>query len=197
MGTIERGEQWRVFGYVRDWWFIGKDQKGQYYFVPKNSLCEVEPTSRPALVQPSPIRVTVRPTLADMCPPDRLDMTYVEWLQIRECLGRPEQEPYSDFSQLMYLTDLDLLRKGYGDPNASSSGPRITLTPTPAGLCGRYKPPRTFENRASEFPPVRAITRPNGIKVYFDWSEREYWDMSERGEFKYFSCPAEAEAEGF
>lgn len=76
---------------------------------------------------------------------------------------------------------------------------RPTRFPTPSAVCKGYRPSGGSHALGlfPEKPYVRGLTRPNGIRVYYDASEAEYWDDNEKGIEKWFWCPAEAEAEGF
>ncbi|MGB8643599.1 MAG: DnaJ domain-containing protein [Anaerolineae bacterium] len=72
------------------------------------------------------------------------------------------------------------------------------ITPIPR-ICTGYRLPSGEMSYRYNYqnPPIRGIVRPNGMKIYYDASEVEYWDWGEKGTTEFFSCPAEAESKGF
>lgn len=75
-----------------------------------------------------------------------------------------------------------------------------TATAAEQKLCSEYKPPSTdhfLRYVSSGQLPILGIVRTNGIKVYFDIADAEYWDPNEKGDRVFFQCPAAAEKAGF
>lgn len=134
VGIITTGWSWRVYGYVNDWWFIGKDDKGNYNFVPKNTLCDSEPTGVSVSHTPVPTskpaasKSNAPKVLADGCPPFTAQTTFDDFIQIEDCLGK-HYDLLTDEGRGNASMEWYLVRQGYGGRTVGASMQTVELIP--------------------------------------------------------------------